>query len=54
MSELLFQNTFILRKPRVANFADMIKIATVTINPTKAGGATSTPTFFEDTYLSNA
>ena len=27
----------------------------LTINPTKAGGgATSTPTFFEDAYLSNA
>ena len=46
MSELLFQNTFILRKPRVANFADIIKIATMTINPTKAGEGYIDPHFF--------
>ena len=28
-SRPLFQNTFILRMPRVANFADIIKIATM-------------------------
>ena len=27
----LFQNTFILRRPRVANIADIIKIATMFI-----------------------
>ena len=30
-SQLLFQNTFILGKPRVANFAGIIKIATIFI-----------------------
>ena len=30
-SQPLFQNTFILRGPRVANFADIIKIATIII-----------------------
>ena len=29
-----FQTTFILRRPRVANFADMIKIATMFIKAT--------------------
>ena len=28
-SKLLFQVTFILRRPRVANFADIIKIAII-------------------------
>ena len=27
--QALFQNTFILRNPRVTNFADIIKIATM-------------------------
>ena len=30
----LFQNTFILRKPRVANFADIIKVATMLVKKT--------------------
>ena len=30
----LFKNTFILRRPRVANFADIIKIATMFIKAT--------------------
>ena len=29
MSQPLFQNIFILRKPRVADFADIIKMATM-------------------------
>ena len=33
-SELLFQNTFILRRPRVANFDDIIKIGTMFIKTT--------------------
>ena len=32
--ELLIQNTFILRRHRVANFADIIKIATFFIKTT--------------------
>ena len=31
MSQPLFQNIFILRRPRVANFVDIIKIATTFI-----------------------
>ena len=34
VSQLLFQNTFILRRPRVANFADIIKIANTFIKTT--------------------
>ena len=34
MSLPLFQNMFILRRPRVANFADIIKIATMFIKTT--------------------
>ena len=30
----LFQNTFILRRPRADNFADIIKIATILIKTT--------------------
>ena len=33
-SKPLFQNTFILRRSRVANFADMIKIASMFIKTT--------------------
>ena len=33
-SKPLFQLTFILRRPRVANFADIIKIATISIRTT--------------------
>ena len=33
-SQPLFQNTFILRRPRVTNFADIIKIATVFLKTT--------------------
>ena len=33
-SQPLFQNTFILRRPRVVNFADIIKIATMFIKAT--------------------
>ena len=33
-SQPLFQNTFILRRPRVANFAYIIKIATMFIKTT--------------------
>ena len=29
-----FENTFILRRPRVVNFADIIKIATIIIKTT--------------------
>ena len=32
---LLFQNTFILRRPRVANSADIIKITTMSIKANK-------------------
>ena len=34
VSQLLFQNTFILRRPRVANFADIIKMTTMFIETT--------------------
>ena len=34
MSQPSFQNTVILRKPRVANLVDIIKIATMFINTT--------------------
>ena len=34
MSSTLFQNTFILRKARVANFSDIINIATMFIKTT--------------------
>ena len=33
-SQPLFQNTFISRKPRVANFSDIIKLASLFINTT--------------------
>ena len=33
-SEPLFQNTFILRRSRLANFADIIKITTMLIKAT--------------------
>ena len=33
-SKYFFQNTFILRRPKVANFADIIKIATTLIKAT--------------------
>ena len=33
-SQPLFQNTFILRRPRVTNFADIIKIATMFLKTT--------------------
>ena len=33
-SQLLFQNTFLLRRPGVANFADIIKVSTIFIKPT--------------------
>ena len=33
-SKPLFQNVFILRSPRVANFADIIKISTMFIETT--------------------
>ena len=35
MSQLFFQNTFILRRSRVANFAGIIKIATMLKQPVK-------------------
>ena len=31
---MVFQNTFILRMPRVANFADITKVATIFIKTT--------------------
>ena len=34
MSEPLFQNTFILKKPSVASFPDIAKIATVSVKTT--------------------
>ena len=34
ISKPLFQNTFILRSPRVANFADITRIATMFIKTT--------------------
>ena len=34
MSLSLFQNTFILKRPRAANFADIIKTATIFIKTT--------------------
>ena len=33
-SQPLFQNIFILRRPKVANFADIVKIATMFIKRT--------------------
>ena len=33
-SQLYFQNNFILRRPTVANFADIIKIATMFVETT--------------------
>ena len=35
MSQILLGNTFILRRPRVVNFADIIKIATTFIKVTR-------------------
>ena len=34
-SQSLFQNTFILRRSRVANFADILKIATIFVKTKK-------------------
>ena len=36
-SSTFFQNFVILRRPRVANFADIIKIATISIKKTLEG-----------------
>ena len=34
MSQHLFQDTFIIRRPRTANFADIIKVAIIFIKTT--------------------
>ena len=43
----LFQNTFSLRRPRVANFADIIKIATRFIKTTLKVSKTELETLYK-------